>query len=431
LVQANDRLGLLSRCNADTKRETLRGDEDRETGCQWVTWTRIDSAPEDFRFHAFVQRIVMHGSIRTDGPSEADVSVAHLAGGLASTAQDRYYFEHKKDLANHVWAVALHDPERAIKVNDQGKPISLPWSLESVHEASGNAMARGKRLWRDKLASRQGRFDRLDSHYGFARYLLVPHAMNEGQTGSSGSPQRIGNNTKQLERTPQIRVERFKVMPEGELVAMFAPAQGILFDKPFQPLCPGREKDLEATAKVEAELVDLFSAAGEDLDDITEQDITDAEHLKALTPPAPTRRRGLLSLDQHQQSAFHERLQDEYDDTAAVLGEPGMEMDYLGSNGKKKNKEKKSEERNGFTNRLANVGRTIQNSLVGEVVPSPLFNSYETLDNEDQGLGLQRRGLIVIPLNAGHMALAAQQGLWMAIESRRQGEWAALETRLD
>jgi hypothetical protein len=91
----------------------------------------------------------MHGSIRRDGPSEQAAFAHYVAGGLASTAEYRYAFEHKKDLANHVWAVALHCPDTKITVDADGKPTDLPWTLEGVHEASGNALARGKMLWRE------------------------------------------------------------------------------------------------------------------------------------------------------------------------------------------------------------------------------------------------------------------------------------------
>jgi hypothetical protein len=320
---------LLSRCNANTKtrpdtRETLRAGEDQDTGCQWCTWTRPGAAAGSFRFYATVQRIVMHGSIRRDGPSEQAAFAHYVAGGLASTAEYRYAFEHKKDLANHVWAVALHCPDTKITVDADGKPTDLPWTLEGVHEASGNALARGKMLWREKLAQKQGRFDRLDSHYGFARYLLVPHAALANSTGAINNKRHSLSSALHLvpshstDHTAQIRVERIKVMPQGEMVAMFAPAEAILFDKPFQALCKGRDKgNREAVAKVQAELLDLFSAAGEDVAEHAHQpaqeekeDFVVVRDLRLLTPP-PIRRKSLRSPPQLL-PAFREGMVQEY-----------------------------------------------------------------------------------------------------------------------
>ena len=317
---------MLSRCNTDTKsRETLRAGEDQDTGCQWCTWTRPGDDARDFRFHAEVSRIVMNGAIRHDGPTENDT--ANFGGGLASTAEERYAFEHKKDLANHVWVVTLHNPERTRAVDTKGKPTGLPWALEGVYEASGNAMARGKRLWRDKLAQKQGRFDRMDSHYGFARYLLVPRETSTAAAAVSSKRMSIGSGQSipSTDRAPQVRVERIKVMPQGEMVAMFSPAEAILFDNPFQPLCKGREQEQtrKAVARVETELLDLFSAAGEDA----------AEHnilvpgstapavpadLRALIPP-PIRKRSLRS---PQQEPFRPGVAQEYGQLAAVLRKP-------------------------------------------------------------------------------------------------------------
>jgi hypothetical protein len=262
----------------------------------------------------------MNGAIRHDGPTENDL--AACTGGLASTAEYRYAFEHKKDLANHVWVVALHNPERKSAVDSNGRPTALPWALDGVYEASGNAMARGKRLWRDKLSQKQGRFDRMDSHYGFARYLLVPHETSTTAADSRRQSIGSGQSVPLTESGAQIRIERIKVMPQGEMVAMFAPAEAILFDKPFQPLCKGREQERErkAVARVEAELLDLFSAAGEDA----------AEHHIVVPAPAPSpipriptpppiNRRILRSPDQQ---SFRPGVAQEYGQLAATLREP-------------------------------------------------------------------------------------------------------------
>lgn len=84
----------------------------------------------------------MHGTVRRHGPSEEEE--AAFSGGAASSAKYRCLREHKKDLANHIWAVAMHFPKSDVIVDRNGRPTCVPWILESVHEASGNAMARGR-----------------------------------------------------------------------------------------------------------------------------------------------------------------------------------------------------------------------------------------------------------------------------------------------
>lgn len=163
----------------------------------------------------------------------------------------------------------------------------------------------------------------MDSHYGFARYLLVPHETSTAATGSS-SRQSIGSghSVPVTESTAQIRVERIKVMPQGEMVTMFAPAEAILYNKPFQPLCKGREQERErkAVAKVEAELLDLFSAAGEDA---AEHNIAipapaSVPDFRTLTPPEIRRR----SLYGPEQRSFRSGVAQEYGQLAATLREP-------------------------------------------------------------------------------------------------------------
>ena len=314
---------MLSRCNTNPKiRETLRVGEDQDTGCQWSTWTRPGEDAGAFRFFAEVKRIVMNGAIRHDGPTEEDA--ANFAGGLASTPEYRYAFEHKKDLADHVWVVALHDPERKSAVSSEGRPTALPWALDGAYEASGNAMARGKRLWRDELSQKQGRFDRMDSHYGFARYLLVPQETSKAAAGSSRQSIGSGQSVPLTESTAQVRIERIRITSQGEMVAMFAPAEAILFDKPFQHLCKGREHERErkAVANVEAELLDLFNAAGEDAAEhnvaVAAPAPASAPDPRTLTPP-PIRK---VTLQSPQPQPFRPGVVQEYGKLAATLRQP-------------------------------------------------------------------------------------------------------------
>jgi hypothetical protein len=372
--------------------------------------------------------MVMHGSIRRDGPSEQEAFAHYVAGGLASTAEYRYSFEHKKDLANHVWAVALLRPDCKITVDQEGKPTQLPWTLEGVHEASGNAMARGKRLWRDKLAQKQGRFDRLDSHYGFARYMLVPHAALTDSTGAGNSSKRHSLSSAlhlvpshSTDRTAQIRVERIKVMPHGEMVAMFAPAEAILFDKPFQPLCKSREKAKERD-KVQAELLDLFSAAGEDVaehqHEQEEEDVVGVKDPRLLTPP-PIRRKSLRSPPQ-QLPAFREGVAQEYAQLAATLREPVTPASV--------SKVQKAKNRLSVGKSVASAKKHFYHTLVGEQSRSRLFESsageigstYARKGYDEHGCivgGI--RTAVVPPVTPGQAALAAQQTLLLASRMNR------------
>jgi hypothetical protein len=367
----------------------------------------------------------MHGSIRRDGPSEQAAFAHYVAGGLASTAEYRYSFEHKKDLANHVWAVALLRPDCKITVDHEGKPTALPWTVEGVHEASGNAMARGKRLWRDRLAQKQGRFDRLDSHYGFARYLLVPQAAMANSTGTINNKRHSLSSALHLvpshstDRTAQIRVERIKVMPQGEMVAMFAPAEAILFDKPFQALCKSREKG-KGRDKVQAELLDLFSAAGEDVaehqhqrEQEEEDEVVVVKDPRLLTPP-PIRRKSLRSPPQ-QLPAFREGVVQDYAQLAATLREPVSPASV--------SKLHKARNRLSVCKSVASAKKHFYHSLVGEESRSRLLEpSAGELGSPYAKKGYDKYGRIVggvrtavvPPVTPGQAALAAQQTLLLA-----------------
>lgn len=272
--EANARLGLLFRCNTDPSiSEILTAGTDAKTKTQWASWTL--PGQRKVRFYGEVRQIIMHGSIRTEARARVDERPqSRGAGGGAldgkaftmTLAEGKWLFEHKKDLANHVWVVAVHRPHEAgrqARVSEYGRPMDLPWTLESVHPASGNALARGKRLWNEQMARTHGTFDRLDRHYGFARYLLLPTSIGVNALGKEDVQQAI-------ESAPQIRVERLRVFEkgEGQLEAWFAPAEAILFNKPFRPLCPGRED--VAARHFEREMQELLDAAGETRGELSE-----------------------------------------------------------------------------------------------------------------------------------------------------------------
>lgn len=260
--EANARLSLLFRCNTDPAiNEILSAGTDPRTKAQWASWTLPGQNKP--RFYGEVKQVIMHGSVRTEKAGERPQSRGGALDGKAfrmTLAEGKWLFEHKKDLANHVWVVAVHRPHTARYdegvTEEDGRPSDLPWTLESAHPASGNALARGKRLWNEGMAKQHGNYDRLDRHYGFARYLLLPASIGVEALGKE-DVQGV------IESAPQIRVERLRVFDrgEGELEAWFAPAEAILFNKPFRPLCPGRE---DVTARhFEREMQALLEDAGE------------------------------------------------------------------------------------------------------------------------------------------------------------------------
>lgn len=289
LAQANNRLALVSRSNADPRLvDTVRHGSNYETGCMWVTWTRPGADADQFHFYGEVKQINMCGSIRQADQSEPQDAVS--LGGIASTAEYRYMYEHKKDLAGHIWAVAVHHPDREITVAEDGRPTSLPWNLESLHEASGNAMARGKRVWNEELKAKVGVFDKFDLHYGLARYLLVP--LSAGLTLAGNRPDLdIANILQQrdVNGVAQVRVERIQVQSRDTMLAMFAPKGAGAFDKPFRPIRPGREH-VPHLPRVESELAALFNDAGEHqvIEEEEEEEPQEAQQLSGATAAAPS-----------------------------------------------------------------------------------------------------------------------------------------------
>jgi hypothetical protein len=288
-------------------------------------------------------------------------------------------------------------------------------------------MARGKRLWRDRLAQKQGRFDRLDSHYGFARYLLVPQAAMANSTGTINHKRHSLSSALHLvpshstDRTAQIRVERIKVMPQSEMVAMFAPAEAILFDKPFRPLCESREnaRERDAAAKVQAELLDLFSAAGEDVAEHQreqkkeEDEVVVIKDPRLLTPP-PIRRKSLMGPPQ-QSPAFREGVVQEYAQLAAKLREPVEPASV--------SKMQKAKNRLNVGKSVASAKKHFYHSLVGEQSRSRLLEpSAGEIGSPYTKKGYDKHGRIVggirtavvPPVTPGQAALAAQQTLLLA-----------------
>ncbi|KAK6440114.1 hypothetical protein LTR95_003658 [Oleoguttula sp. CCFEE 5521] len=256
LQAANTRLTLLSRSNTiPADRDVLRAGVDEATGGWWCSWTRRPTAiaePSNEtkaavpwpRFCASVRRIVMHGDLLTQNPIPELPPTREMLGST-TLSECRYLFERRKDLAHHVWVVAVHQPARvALSASAMmgQEEITQPWRVESIHPVSGNALARAKRLWTEGMQLQNGSFDRVDFHYGAARYILLPASTTASHRSRYvNSPGLSGKRGLKIEREPQIRVERIKVYGQGEMVAWFAPAEAIVREKVWRPLCPGRE----------------------------------------------------------------------------------------------------------------------------------------------------------------------------------------------
>ena len=70
--------------------------------------------------------------------------------------------EPKRDLAHHVWAVAIHRPNEEMQIAEKGKPEKLNWELVGLDAASGNALARAKQTWNQKKMNKEnGRVSRM------------------------------------------------------------------------------------------------------------------------------------------------------------------------------------------------------------------------------------------------------------------------------
>jgi len=283
----------------------LRHGSDYESGCNWVTWTRPGAEADKFHFYGEVKQITMIGTIRQDAPVEPREGVPRVA----SSASYRYMFEHGKDLANHIWAVAVHHPDRKTTVAADGRPTSLPWEVNSLHEASGNAMGIGKKIWSEELKPKVGAFEKFDLHYGLARYALVP--LSAGLTLASNRPDLDTTNLvqqRQVNEVPQIRIERMEVQIKGSMLAQFAPADAIMYDRPFQPLHPSRER-APRLPRVESELQALFNDAGELVDVEEEEGEEDVLHL----PGAPVAPYNVRSLGRIPNETLHSNPQQVYD----------------------------------------------------------------------------------------------------------------------
>nr|OQO18022.1 hypothetical protein B0A51_13630 [Rachicladosporium sp. CCFEE 5018] len=254
LQTANTRLTLLSRSNTvPADRDVLRAGVDEATGGWWCSWTRRPTAKTEPgnetkasvpwpRFCASVRRIVMHGELLTRNPIPELPPTREMLGST-TLSECRYLFERRKDLAHHVWVVAVHQPARvalsASAIMGQ-EELTHPWRVESIHPVSGNALARAKHLWTEGMQLQNGSFDRVDFHYGAARYILLPASTTASHRSRYvNSPGLSGKRGLKIEREPQIRVERVKLYGEGEMVAWFAPAEAIVREKARSPVKDG------------------------------------------------------------------------------------------------------------------------------------------------------------------------------------------------
>lgn len=270
LQQANDRVEVLGETNSNVRAvETKLTQKDEETGCLTVTWGRYDGHR---RFVAQAMRFEMLGKILKD-----EVGCSSPGGWDKEYNPSLFHAETQLDIPGHVWVIAVHDPKsphlgvtdcKSVGVsrrhsftgpgrgNGRGSSMSsasnrspsaaskllmsplsnsttsssaaaspsptheppprdVGWTIESVWMNSEKALQHGKKAWNQHFRS-QGRCRKIREHYGFARYALKPTKVNK-------------RDLVEYETCLQIRIERVRVVSEGELTTEFiGPVDGFL-----------------------------------------------------------------------------------------------------------------------------------------------------------------------------------------------------------
>ncbi|KAK5135478.1 hypothetical protein LTR08_005266 [Meristemomyces frigidus] len=265
LEQANSRVKILGAHNLNTRSaENKLAFTDTDTGCMSVTWGRYGS---QVRFMAQAKRFVMEGEV-----AEKDIGCT-IPGGWDKAEGGLFYAEMQLDIANHVWAVAIHDPGASVmedgltrhrsrshtrrqstaSIKSSGAANTgletieeehrgLGWSMDSVHANSERALNRAKRAWNEHFRAATGRCRKIREHYGSARYALKPTT--------------IGIQHAEYQTCLQIRVERVRVVPEGEMLFEFLAAQAIDKAKePYVPFLPPLKNDSKYGRAFEGQLV--------------------------------------------------------------------------------------------------------------------------------------------------------------------------------
>ncbi|TKA31037.1 hypothetical protein B0A50_02005 [Salinomyces thailandicus] len=265
LEQANARVELLGNTNTNPRSvETKLAQKNEDTGCLTISWGRYEGPR---RFVAQVQKFEMIGSVLTEETgfmSPGDWDKESPDTGL-------YFADTQLDIPGHVWIVAVHDPDSPFlgaldsssgvrrrhslsrsgghrrnslslrsnrspsaaskllfsTITEATPPLDTPpsfidpsqrglgWSLDSTHVNSEKALQRAKKAWNENFRS-HGRCKKVREHYGFARFTLRP-------TGASK------RDMVDYETCIQIRVERVRIVPEGELVSEFIGPVGGVF----------------------------------------------------------------------------------------------------------------------------------------------------------------------------------------------------------
>ncbi|KAK5125360.1 hypothetical protein LTR85_000469 [Meristemomyces frigidus] len=236
LEQANARVEMLGSCNVNERTvETKLMHTDARTGCMGVTLGRYGA---QVRFVAHAKKMQMAGKVAQDDTGETS------PGAWDKDDVGLFFAETLLDIAGHVWVVAIHKPglytteeghsrrhslslshgrlssmsgrsgrsSNATKVLKEERR-SLGWTIDSMHVDSEKALNRAKRAWNEHFRSSHGRCKKIREHYGFARYGFKPTTVGKGDAD--------------YETCVQIRVERVRVVPKGEMVSEYLEAQAV------------------------------------------------------------------------------------------------------------------------------------------------------------------------------------------------------------
>lgn len=265
LEEANARVEMLGRCNVDGRSvETKLVHTDARTGCRGVTLGRYGA---QVRFVAQAKKMQMEGKVAQDAAGETS------PGAWDKEDIGLFFAETQLDIAGHVWVVAIHKPDlciakdgisrrhslalsfgrlssmsgrssNATKVLKSVKEErrSLGWTIDSLHADSEKALNHAKRAWNQHFRSTYGRCKKIREHYGFARYAFKPTSVGKGDVD--------------YETCVQIRIERIRVAPKGEMVSGYLEAHAMeLSRRPFVPFMPPLKNEQDVGRAFEGQLV--------------------------------------------------------------------------------------------------------------------------------------------------------------------------------
>ncbi|KAK4548659.1 hypothetical protein LTR36_009570 [Oleoguttula mirabilis] len=312
LEQANARVDVLGRCNINAHAvETKLVHRDHKTGCMGMTLGRYGA---QVRFVAYVRKVEMVGKV-----AKQDTGCSS-PGAWDKEDIGLFFAETQLDIAGHVWVVAVHKPGKSLtgdgpsrrqsllhgrprssmsgrssnaqkllssKINQEDEHRGVGWTIDSIHIDSENALNRAKSAWNKHFRTSHGRCKKIREHYGFARYALKPTSVGKGDVD--------------YETCLQIRIERIKVIPEGEMVSEYLEAQAVEMNRrSFVPFMPPLKNNQEVGRAFEGRLVNTTtgqrSSFVDDLQKIADEMLRDGYDYDELPLALKIRQNHMLRL---------------------------------------------------------------------------------------------------------------------------------------